>query len=532
MNIKQALYKSVEQDVSKLSESRAFKLFTVDNTKPFNIGVFLKYEIKDKYGSYVGSVYLDVSNNNQIICKNVNNPSRYSAIIGKHSDNNYFSLYISLPVPEIDMGGSETIKITYSKLDINYGLVSDISIVTDTTTQISEIATLDDSNLSIYCIDRGIKYTSSSSNDYIHMGTRGRETQLTLWNDTTLDSSIITPGVLRLSDDEESSTLRLAKNNIMVETMDTDIGYPEYMTEMTPEGFISTTYWYDDEEEDNLVEREGYFNASQIALNKYLDITDGSNVASNVVIEPGSISLKSGELELAIDSEGVWSNLFGERDKDNKFCKGMKLTTSGIEFWGDIAGNIKLNNSFVVPSNGYGIGQINDENKITNGILFGSDQGTISKNLVNGISSGLTIINGNTYINGPANVAGNLTIAATFDLIINSDKRLKTNIEKLSTPILDSVLNTDISTFNYITSPNSNKTIGLMAQDLEQNFPEISSQLISISDSDDLPGKMTVKETKLVYVLWKALQEEAQKRKDLETKLDKVIRLLEGNING
>lgn len=128
------------------------------------------------------------------------------------------------------------------------------------------------------------------------------------------------------------------------------------------------------------------------------------------------------------------------------------------------------------------------------------------------------------------NLYRDLNLKGSSNINFTSDRRLKTNITPVQSSLLEGLLNTEISTFNYTSNPDATKSIGLMAQDIEINFPQLKDQLVTISEENGLSDKRSIKETKLVYVLWKALQEEAQKRKELEDKVEKLIKLIESKL--
>jgi hypothetical protein len=121
---------------------------------------------------------------------------------------------------------------------------------------------------------------------------------------------------------------------------------------------------------------------------------------------------------------------------------------------------------------------------------------------------------------GGIGVVGNVYIGG--DLFFSSDERLKTKIEKIEPQsISEKISSLDIWKYVYTADKKETKNIGLMAQDLERIFPEISEMLVD-SNNDEISGledKKSIKETKLSYVLWLALQEEISHRKSIEKRL-------------
>ena len=113
----------------------------------------------------------------------------------------------------------------------------------------------------------------------------------------------------------------------------------------------------------------------------------------------------------------------------------------------------------------------------------------------NHVHSGYLSTSGNGSVSG--------TITAT-DFIINSDRRLKSNIkniEKTTTPLLK-VINP--VTFN-------DNDIGFIAQDFEEYAPEL------VSTKDD--GYLALKYSKITALLWKQNQELLKRIETLEKKL-------------
>lgn len=140
------------------------------------------------------------------------------------------------------------------------------------------------------------------------------------------------------------------------------------------------------------------------------------------------------------------------------------------------------------------------------------------------INSAGEVIVGSATDNGAYEFQVNGSQFITGDLFFSSDERLKNKIEKVeSGSILDGVLSTDIWKFEY-KSDVGNVKLGLMAQDFERNFPGISDQLVEVSEDpvSGLNDRRTIREGKLVYVLWQALKQESSARKALEERISKL----------
>jgi hypothetical protein len=137
----------------------------------------------------------------------------------------------------------------------------------------------------------------------------------------------------------------------------------------------------------------------------------------------------------------------------------------------------------------------------------------------------LTSGNTGTGANSAVSITDNRNMYISGNLYFPSDERLKDKHEIVSSSILDSVLATDIWKFAYKAKPDQIE-IGVMAQELERNFPELAEQLVSTDSTEQFEDQKSLKESKLVYVLWAALQEEIKKRQELEEKINKIIEKL------
>lgn len=120
-----------------------------------------------------------------------------------------------------------------------------------------------------------------------------------------------------------------------------------------------------------------------------------------------------------------------------------------------------------------------------------------------------------------------VTIQGGQDLILNggslrtlSDERYKENITINNSNYLDVVINTPIIKYNYINS--SIQHVGIGAQTLEQNIKDTPHCFVDHYITPECADKRMIKETKLVYILWKALQEEVEERKKLEKYINSI----------
>lgn len=106
------------------------------------------------------------------------------------------------------------------------------------------------------------------------------------------------------------------------------------------------------------------------------------------------------------------------------------------------------------------------------------------------------------------------------DITYISDRRCKENISALKFNYLDTILKTPVVHYNYLND--SIHQVGIIAQDLEDNLPANQNVFIRKTNSDGLKNRRSIAETKLVYILWKGLQEEAQAREKLEKELEEL----------
>lgn len=107
-----------------------------------------------------------------------------------------------------------------------------------------------------------------------------------------------------------------------------------------------------------------------------------------------------------------------------------------------------------------------------------------------------------------------------------SDRRAKTNISLASFSASALIDKLPIYTFNY--KENNSPSVGLIAQDAAMFDGTIKNfSLVENEQATGIDGNyMSIKESKLVYVLWKAHQEQDEKIASLE----KTIELLESQV--
>lgn len=120
------------------------------------------------------------------------------------------------------------------------------------------------------------------------------------------------------------------------------------------------------------------------------------------------------------------------------------------------------------------------------------------------------------WVNQPMELTtgGDLTIAGTFSQ--SSDANLKTNIQNLSDS-LAKILELRGVTFNWKNRVDEKESIGFIAQEVEQIFPEL------VKGED---GQKSVNYVSLVPVLVEAVKELDEKNKELEARLEKLEKRL------
>lgn len=115
-------------------------------------------------------------------------------------------------------------------------------------------------------------------------------------------------------------------------------------------------------------------------------------------------------------------------------------------------------------------------------------------------------------------VSSNVAVIAPF-FNATSDRRLKTNINTIENSVLPLIVSTPVYTFNYKKHPTI-PVIGIMAQDvLDKNINDFNL----VKKSGD--NYYEIKESKMIYVLWKAVQEQQKQIEALQARL-------EGEVNG
>ena len=102
-----------------------------------------------------------------------------------------------------------------------------------------------------------------------------------------------------------------------------------------------------------------------------------------------------------------------------------------------------------------------------------------------------------------------------------SDERLKTDIEDVDTDFTSCIKNVKVKTFKYKDDKyKTNDNYGFIAQELKEHLPKECKNIVKenkVKNEDDT--FLSINYMKLSVVLWKALQEEIDKREHIESRL-------------
>lgn len=152
--------------------------------------------------------------------------------------------------------------------------------------------------------------------------------------------------------------------------------------------------------------------------------------------------------------------------------------------------------------------------KYSLGIVYDTANKFIIKN---GETTLVTFSNGNDekskYVNFAQALSSDVSVTAPF-FNASSDRRLKTNINAVEDSVLPLITSTPVYTFNYKKHPTI-PVIGIMAQDvLDKNINDFN--LVKKSSG----GYYEIKESKMIYILWKAVQEQQKQIEALQARLE------------
>ena len=114
-----------------------------------------------------------------------------------------------------------------------------------------------------------------------------------------------------------------------------------------------------------------------------------------------------------------------------------------------------------------------------------------------------------------------------------SDERLKTDIEDVDTDFTSCIKNVKVKTFKYKDDKyKTNDTYGFIAQELKEHLPKECKNIVKENKDKTSDDKfLSINYMKLSVVLWKALQEEINKREHIESRLfelEDIVKELKG----
>lgn len=161
--------------------------------------------------------------------------------------------------------------------------------------------------------------------------------------------------------------------------------------------------------------------------------------------------------------------------------------------------------------------KINCKNVDVNGIFNVTGASTLAALITSDL---ITANNGILVKTGSIQVSNGSVSANYFNA--TSDRRLKSDIEQTTESALDFVLSVPIYTFHYNSDPR-NQAIGIIAQEVE-NKEYCGFNLVKKPKSKD--GFLEVKESKMVYILWKAIQEQQEQIQQLQAQLQNLTNQL------
>ena len=122
--------------------------------------------------------------------------------------------------------------------------------------------------------------------------------------------------------------------------------------------------------------------------------------------------------------------------------------------------------------------------------------------------------------NAPIDNTGLPITGNIFDTTV-SDERLKTDIEDVDTDFTSCIKNVKVKTFKYKDDKyKTNDNYGFIAQELQEHLPKECKNIVKENKDKTSDDKfLSINYMKLSVVLWKALQEEIDKREHIESRL-------------
>ena len=147
-----------------------------------------------------------------------------------------------------------------------------------------------------------------------------------------------------------------------------------------------------------------------------------------------------------------------------------------------------------------------------NVVLMGGDSVVLESERALSISS-----NENILLDSQVTINGDTIIKESCGIYLTSDRRRKEKFSAIDASYLDVVKATPV--LNYYYKNSDKQQVGIIAQDLENALSTNIDVFVNKQDTVELKNQRSLSETKLVYILWKALQEETELRNKLEQRV-------------
>lgn len=253
----------------------------------------------------------------------------------------------------------------------------------------------------------------------------------------------------------------------------------------------------------NLEDTSNRLDLGNIATTKRSnDFSQKEQQFGNIMVD--KISSNSDNLVINSNVSILWNyNLAGY---DNRDEKNVWLLTS--DFF-QMTGNLEIGPNVFnkdTPSSTFSVNSSNGNVKT----------GTITA--IGNISSS-QITTGSISSSGDISSGGQIT-GSSFNA--TSDRRAKTNIYTYNQSVLDLLCNWHLYTFNY-NNNSSERQIGIIAQ---EHLDDDKNLLFDIVENKNASGEgndyMHVKESKLVYLAIKAIQELAEENRKLKQEVEEI----------
>tara|TARA_R110000796_G_scaffold168432_1_gene285386 strand:+ start:41 stop:757 length:717 start_codon:yes stop_codon:yes gene_type:complete len=157
-----------------------------------------------------------------------------------------------------------------------------------------------------------------------------------------------------------------------------------------------------------------------------------------------------------------------------------------------------------------------DEDSVT---VYGSSDGGVTFRVVDKDSDIVTFQMNQTTWDGV--FRSNVIAYGSMSSI--SDRRIKTDIVPID-PVMDKIKKLGVYSYNKITSPSDKKEIGVIAQELQEQFPLLVGEVDvdKPSDANGLEKILTVDYEHLTAILLKGLQEQQDQIDQLKQTIEEI----------